>query len=726
MADYGVIIEQTTYQVELSASTTNDHLIFLIPAVPVINDQSFQVYEQQVIGTVIGHVISSDPTNITYSIFSGNTSTRFSIDASTGILTTAAILNYNTQPTGYTLGVTVTNNLVPTLSDSAAITITVLPIYHICANNVPSFSAVTEDNLINYLHIGILQLNTGALGDYVIEWHLNSTTGTTVFISGNAGNTDINIEAYHPFFDLAQAGDLYAVVRYITVDTVKYSAYPFSSYGLYSPDLVACLGHKTVASMNCNNASVGVWGHSISYVNTSMGRDAATRSLSYLLNTDGSTKYISYYFAGYLIADRITTKYCTTGGTQTIIDDWAVGTDCTGNTFTGSPKLFVSQTLKRTLGLTGFTYSSGDFLLFNIFPSYNAPSNTDTNWQLLIKCWAQGVDLPDLEFQPNTVNDINTGVTISLVYNTGNCTYDVTLQTGNPRPGVEQGYNSEMYYYTQASGAGSWDWTSGQTIQLLNYSGASFTYAPQYFGTPYLLNGQLNISLTASTHSLVYTFTNSTDYNNYKSGYNASVADSHWTNWTSNVNSINHYKFFYDVFKVSMTSGDTFNTYGLYIDHDSTFVFDDANKIITITLTPQSDQYSGVTCDKTASDISIWIGYINTIYSGTTWNFNTIWGTQYPFSFLYAYPYAYAMTSQTMQTYFFISDDLLDSSTPLPPEWFLQSGTWFFYKIYAKVTIDNIADPLNNYSVYTALKQDGTINYSPFPTINWILIKQVP
>ena len=238
MANYGVVIDSTTGEVELSGSTDNNHLIYLLPASPVINDQSFQVYEGQVIGTVIGHVISTDPTNITYSIISGNTSNRFALDSVTGYLTTNAILDYHTQPTGYTLNVQVSNNLVPSLIDTAQISIEVLQVFTICASNAPSFSATTLNNLVGYMTVGVVQVNTGTLGDYLIEWRLNSTTGTTVFITGNAGNTDPTIQSYHPIiYEPVQAGILYPVLRYIEINSVKYSAYSFSVYGLYSPDL---------------------------------------------------------------------------------------------------------------------------------------------------------------------------------------------------------------------------------------------------------------------------------------------------------------------------------------------------------------------------------------------------------------------------------------------------------------------------------------------------------
>jgi hypothetical protein len=412
--------------------------------------------------------------------------------------------------------------------------------------------------------------------------------------------------------------------------------------------------------------------------------------------------------------------YCTTGGTTTVMDDWVVGTDSLASDFLSTPKIYKSQWLNRTLSLTGITYQSGDYLLFDTFPSYNDPGNTDTNWQLSIKCWS-GTNLMDFGFQPNTVNDINTGATMTLVYNTGNCSYDVLIETGVPK--VPLSNNSEMYYYTMAGAGGSYDWNTGQTVQLWNYTGSSVSWIPSTGpGTPYLLNGVLNIKLTGGTNNLVYSFTNAVDYNHYKTGYTTNIANANWTNWTSDVYDVNHYKWFHDIFRVSMTSGDTTTTYQDFIDHEAVFTFDDVNYIISVALAPQYLQYTGVTCDKTANGISYWNNQINQFYSGTTWNLNTIWGTQYPFPGLYSVQYVYYYTGLTIQTYMFIPDQLLDPSTPLSPEWYLSSGYWFFHKIYVRVYIDDVLDPLNNYRIWNGLNSDGSLG-SP---VVWTLIKQVP
>ena len=267
------------------------------------------------------------------------------------------------------------------ISTTPSITTTITPspsmvVYTKCADCSLSFSAVTSNNLIGELTVGVVQAVSGTIGDYLIEWHLNSTTGSTVFITGNSGNTDPTIQAYHPFVDeLVQAGNLYPVIQYIYINGTSYSAYPTSIHGLYSPNLATCLGTITVLSMSCSNGATGsTYDHTISYVNTTMPSYVANRTLEYDLNTDGSSTEIAYEFYGYTIGDRITVSYVTNTG-STIIDDWVVGLDCTGTTYNTTPKFYKAQSLRTTISLTGFTYISGDYLLFNTYPAYNAPGN---------------------------------------------------------------------------------------------------------------------------------------------------------------------------------------------------------------------------------------------------------------------------------------------------------------------------------------------------------------
>ena len=728
MANYGVVIDNVTEQVELSGSTDNNHLIYLLPAAPVMEDQSFQVYEGQVTGTVIGHVISTDPNNITYSILSGNTSNRFALGATTGILTTNAVLDYHTQPTGYTLTVQVSNNLVPSLTDTALISIEVLQVFTICTSNVPSFSATTLNDLVGYMTVGVVQTASGTLGDYLIEWRLNSTTGTTVFITGNASNSDTNKQSSHPIvYEPVQAGILYPVLRYIEINSVKYSAYSFSAYGLYSPDLLTCLNHVDVVSMSCSNGTTGTtYGHSIIYTNSTMPSSQANRSMSYALNTDGSSKEIAYRFDGYLIADRIKVSYVTdSGATPTIINDWVVGTDCTGTTYTSLPKLFDSQTLETTISLTGYTYVDGDYLLFEVFPAYNAPGATDTNWQLQIKCFDTS-DRFSLDWISISSQVIDTGATMTFTYDSTNCQYTLTFDTA-------QGWWPDAYYsdiITYTNGQvyyGNLWYQTGLTLNIPAYTGASYTWINGGMGANYVLNGTLNITVSGTTtvHWVKYTFTNGVDYYNYKSSYTGMTTQSHWTDKGSDPSKINYYKIYYYTHKISMTTGDTYTTINMYLFGDAVFNFNDTTKEIKIDTAPiQPWLYTGLSpCDKTVNNIGSLQYAINQIYSGWTWqsSYDTIWGYANPFDFLYYFYYDYS--SSTGYDYawaYTISGTTGDVIITYPQGWYDPgAGGMYFYKVYMRVIITNLGDALNNYEVYTFL--DATTGLPG----TWRLIKKV-
>lgn len=126
----------------------------------------------------------------------------------------------------------------------------VLPTYTLCLDANLSFSSTSGGT--NTLSAGLIT-GLGIISSYIIEWHLNSTSGATVLVSGY--NPDDTVDVLHPFTDqTVQGGDLYPVIRYITIENatgglqqsgpIRYS--PFYRVGQYSPDLKLCLNYVTV------------------------------------------------------------------------------------------------------------------------------------------------------------------------------------------------------------------------------------------------------------------------------------------------------------------------------------------------------------------------------------------------------------------------------------------------------------------------------------------------
>ena len=92
---------------------------------PVAVDAGFSVAENSLTGTMVGTVTASDPDAgqaLAYAITTGNEDDKFAIDSATGQITVAGALDFETTPQ-YVLTVTVTDDAVPPLSDTATITI---------------------------------------------------------------------------------------------------------------------------------------------------------------------------------------------------------------------------------------------------------------------------------------------------------------------------------------------------------------------------------------------------------------------------------------------------------------------------------------------------------------------------------------------------------------------------------------------------------------------------
>ncbi|MBL0135869.1 MAG: cadherin domain-containing protein [Chitinophagaceae bacterium] len=118
---------------------------------PQILNQSFQINENSLNGTVVGTVVASDPNagqTLTYSILSGNTNSAFSINASTGVLSVSnsAALNYETITT-FSLVVKVQDNGTVSLSNQATVTINVNNLNEAPIINSQTF-AVNENSAV--------------------------------------------------------------------------------------------------------------------------------------------------------------------------------------------------------------------------------------------------------------------------------------------------------------------------------------------------------------------------------------------------------------------------------------------------------------------------------------------------------------------------------------------------------------------------------------------------
>jgi hypothetical protein len=109
----------------------------LTPGAPVVDPAAFSVSEGASIGTVVGAVTGDDPNDdpLTWSITAGNTGGAFAIGSSTGVITVAAALDYETLA-NYALTVTASDGTGR--SGSATITIAVTDVAEVALEPAPS------------------------------------------------------------------------------------------------------------------------------------------------------------------------------------------------------------------------------------------------------------------------------------------------------------------------------------------------------------------------------------------------------------------------------------------------------------------------------------------------------------------------------------------------------------------------------------------------------------
>jgi hypothetical protein len=147
-------------------------------ATPVtVADAMFSMAEDVVPGAEVGTVVATGGGSLSYSITGGNTGGAFALGSSTGVITTAAALDYETTP-AYSLTVEATNG---TESDTATVDIDVSNVAPVVAD--ASFS-VTEDVAPGSTVGAVTAVDAGATLAYSIT---AGNTGGAFTIDGATG-----------------------------------------------------------------------------------------------------------------------------------------------------------------------------------------------------------------------------------------------------------------------------------------------------------------------------------------------------------------------------------------------------------------------------------------------------------------------------------------------------------------------------------------------------------
>jgi VCBS repeat-containing protein len=193
-----------TFQVEDPSGGTDTGTVSItvdpVNDAPVVDAATFPVDENASIGTAVGTVTFTDPDagqSHTFAITAGNTGGAFSIGATTGEITVAAALDFETTPS-YSLTVEVTDDGAPVLSGSATITVNVTD-----ADDPPTAvddaATVAEDDPATAIDVLANDTDTDG-GPKTIQSVTQPANGTVVITGGGTGLT------YEPDADACNDG----------------------------------------------------------------------------------------------------------------------------------------------------------------------------------------------------------------------------------------------------------------------------------------------------------------------------------------------------------------------------------------------------------------------------------------------------------------------------------------------------------------------------------------
>lgn len=449
-----------------------------------------------------------------------------------------------------------------------------------------------------FLTCGDLTSSGCAVGDYLIEWRLNSNSGNTVFRTSNSGNTDPNIDAFHPVVDeIVVAGDLYPVVKYAVLDGERYVCED-NGTDRYSADLNSCIPPFTIDPINCSTSNFSPT-NDLPYdifISRSVGQGSKDREFTFSLSS--STQYFAWCFVAYSISDGIQVFYCTQNDpTGTLLDFIVVGKDAKQDlapaNYPVDPigiKPFSNQEkVKYVTDLTGINYTTGDYLKIKIIGNYNDPSQDGTNWDIYMRCLDSLDPLPDYSRTFTKTGDVKFSQ-----YITSSCRYEFKYPVQESFSSVTYTQSDfQKYFYIKRVGGGI---RNSSTETNVNFSDTSWNET-LYVSTVSnqscnLYAGEVNIEKTGT--SLTLSFTESADYLLFKNQYDNRVASTNYTT-ASNADPVvdpEYYAFFtfgvYDN-NVGCIDGATgFKV--IYVHWSSVWIFDDSLDKIIISLNVPANQ----------------------------------------------------------------------------------------------------------------------------------------
>jgi hypothetical protein len=593
----------------------------------------------------------------------------------------------------------------------------VVPPAPICEDCALALADVTQ-NAISVLSVGNMASNADTpcvIGDYVIDWYLDSTSNPIEFTSGIGSDPDI--DQLHPFTGTAArpsvAGNWIPVIRYIYLDSVKYTSQDVPG-GVYIPGLDGCLEPVIVENLNCSNGSDSLYSHSINYQAVIQNPADALRTFRFDL--DNVVNYFAWKFTGYMVSDRIQFYYVS-GATQTLLGDYAVGDDLSLNLSVPVKQIF-GESFREVFDISTIPYVSGDHILVKITSSYGDPLNQNTNWKFECKC------LPTFDCSYPATLEIDDCSPV-MTYSATECKYTLsysflTYPNYNNTDSVKYLLDPISTYENIFSASLP---SFGNPNVQCKFNYGTFC-GPSILGTNTCVNASSK-SLTKVGNVFTITFTDNAEYliwkNQYNSTYSALIATYNPSN-----TSINHYKFLVTLYLIDPLGngcGDTLSSTSIPYHISSVVTFDDINLIMEINVANTTYGLTTTYCNNGCSSIPQIQGVADSIaqpdfsnlqstvrpaYQGyVTYGTSTSsqdWGN------IYQYDQHYLPYGETE----YVCDGTPNFCIePIYPYYPILGDKTVFYRFNHYVEITDITDGVNNFKIQSRVDANGCLITDP-------------
>jgi hypothetical protein len=476
--------------------------------------------------------------------------------------------------------------------------VTLVDTYYGCAIYEPYFDASFIST--GFLNAGNLVSDISTIGNYLIEWRLNSSIGTTVFISGEGG--DPSIQSTHPITnEVVLAGTLYPIIDYAYIDGYKYTSY-YEVGSRYSPDFATCLDPVIVQPITCNT-SLGtdtLYPYYLNYNNTTDYGLNKSRQLKF--NLSASTNYLAFSFDAETVAEQLKIYYCTsTNESGTLLDNFIHGVNYVSSNmnpidYPNNPIIYwryqAGTIVRYITNLVDISRNTGDYVKIEIIGSVYEPSNNNTNWHLKLKCFSD-IDI-SCAFADSSISKVNLSIDPCVYYlSDPTCRYDVSYNTltapGNPPSRSSASspflwkYLDMNYTFANNTGVLSFNnpiniglrWSSTYTSYTM-WSGA-ITCQNLNTGDTIIVSRE-----TGDVSTYTITCTNVSDYNVFLSNITSIRSSVLYADWLTRDNTNIRYFGYYQLYlPEASTCGDTLISKYLYFHLDSDISWNNTNRTIT-------------------------------------------------------------------------------------------------------------------------------------------------